>query len=350
MKSNRATNPSAFLYEDARFRVVGEPRIELPESARRALEEAHQGLAAHPDARLVGCLCGSGADVRVTLGDRHGLPFCLLLCRRCGLIRANPQPSAEQLVWFYSQVYRRLYGPFARTDDTLFESKLWKGELVRQALAAARISLASGPIVDLGCGGGWTLAPLGSLQQPLIGFDFDEGLLALGKSRGLDLRLGGLPRALADGVRAALVIFGHVLEHTLDPEAELRALAALLAPGGLLYLEVPHTRRIGGAALQNDSLRYWQRAHLWDFQREHLRALAERAGYDVLWESEDEASVFLLCRPGREAAPAEFPALGSRVEAQLRRFEARYQSRSHRLLTAARRAYGRGARLLRAAR
>lgn len=342
--------PNAFLYEDARFRVVGEPRVALPESARLALDEAHQALAAHPDVRIVVCPCGKSDDVRVTLGDRHGLPFSLVLCQSCGIIRANPQPSAEQLTWFYSQIYRRLYGPFAKTDDVLFESKLWKGELVRRALDTSRLSLASGPIVDLGCGGGWTLAPLRSREQPLIGFDFDERMMALGRSRGLDLRVGGLPRALADGVRASLVIFGHVLEHTLDPEAELRALAALLAPGGLLYLELPHTRRIGGAALQNDSLGYWQRAHLWDFQREHLRVLAGRAGYAVLWESEDENSLFLICRPEREGSRTDFPAIGGRVAAQLAGFEEKYQSRSRRLLTAARRAYGKSKRLLRAAR
>jgi SAM-dependent methyltransferase len=344
--------PGAFLYADARFRSVGEPRVAMPESALVALDEAHRQLAKHPDARLVACLCGEADDVRVTLGDRHGLPVGLVLCRHCGLIRANPQPSAEQLGWFYSRVYRRLYGPFAAADAALFESKLWKGELVRSALESAGVSLVGGPIIDLGCGGGWTLAPLAAFTQPRIGFDFDERLLELGRARGLDLRLGGLDRALTDGVRASLVIFGHVLEHTLDPEAELRALGALLAPGGLLYLELPHTRRIGDGALQNDGSRYWQRAHLWDFQRRHLLALAARAGYAVVWDSEDEQSVFMLCRAASEAtAPSSaWPALGPAVERQLLGFEARYQSRVRRLVTAAHRVYRKGTKLLRAAR
>lgn len=332
-----------FLYADRRFRVIGEPRVALPAPARVALAEAHRGLAEHPDACVVACPCGAQDDQRVSIGDRHGLPLSLVLCRRCGIIRANPRPSAARLTWFYSSVYRRLYGPFGPTDDALFQSKLWKGALVQRALAAAQARLPEGPIVDLGCGGGWTLAPLADGGRARVGFDFDERLLTLGRSRGLDLRLGGVERARRDGLRASLLIFGHVLEHTLDPEAELREITSLLAPGGFLYVEVPHTRRIGGTLLQNDSSRYWQRAHLWDFQREHVRTLAQRAGYDVVWESEDSDSVFLLCQAAQPASATSFPSLGARVQRQLLRFEALHQSRPRRLLAAARKAYQKSA-------
>lgn len=343
---------AAFLYSDARFRVIGAPRVAVPELARRALEEAHRALVEHPDARLARCLCGNAAEERrVSAADRHGLPFNLVLCRACGLIRVNPQPSPERLRWFYAQVYRRLYGPFAKDDAALFDSKLWKGELVQRGLSSSGLTLSKTgePVVDLGCGGGWTLAPFAA-ERACIGFDFDERLIAIGRARGLDLRLGGVERALADGVRAALVILGHVLEHTLDPEAELRALAPLLAEGGLLYVEVPHTRRIGCAALRNDSACYWQRAHLWDFQRGHLAALLERAGYRVLWTSEDENSVFTLSRWAGAIQPGPWPRLGADVEAQLLGFERRHGSiaeRAPRVVEAARRAAKKGSGLLR---
>jgi SAM-dependent methyltransferase len=359
---------SAFLYEDPRFRVVGEPRVSVPAAALEALALAHGDLTEHPDACLVSCLCGQSGDVRVTLSDRHGLPLQLVLCRQCGLIRANPQPSAERLAWFYSRVYRRLYGPFASDDRALFESKLWKGRLVQRALLSSGARLPEGPVVDLGCGGGWTLSAFAGGDgtggdglnggdgtggdgagpgRACIGFDFDERLLELGQKRGLDLRLGGVQKARADGVRAALLIFGHVLEHTLDPVAELRGLAPLLTEAGLLYLEVPHTRRIGSTELRDDSSRYWQRAHLWDFQRAHLVALAERAGYGIVWSSEDDKSVFLLCRAGGAGAVSEFPRLGHQVESQLLGFEALYQSAPHRARRAARQALRSGSGLLR---
>jgi SAM-dependent methyltransferase len=338
---------AAFLYEDERFRIVGEPRVHVPAAAQEALDEAHGDLAMHPDACLVSCPCGQSSDVRVTLGDRHGLPLQLVACRHCGLIRANPQPTSERLAWFYSQVYRRLYGPFARDDRALFEGKLWKGQLVQSALRSSGLGLPEGPVVDLGCGGGWTVSAFAGAGRATIGFDFDERLLELGKQRGLDLRLGGVEKARADGVRAALLIFGHVLEHTLDPVAELRGLAPLLSEAGLLYLEVPHTRRIGSAELQNDSSRYWQRAHLWDFQRAHLISLAERAGYRVVWSSEDDKSVFLLCRAEAAGRVSELPQLGPQVESQLLGFEALYQSGPHRARRAARRALRSGSGFLR---
>jgi SAM-dependent methyltransferase len=341
------SDTSAFLYADGRFRRLGEPRVELPPSALSALDEAHQKLVEHPDAVVIGCLCGTSADIRVAICDRHGLPLSLVLCRSCGLIRANPQPNAEQLAWFYSRVYRGLYGPFAANEGALFDGKRWKGRLVLAALQSAGVSLPSGPVVDLGCGGGWTLAAFSEAGHTCIGFDFDERWIGIGQKRGLDLRLGGAEQARRAQVQAGLLILSHVLEHVLDPENELRQLRPLLMASGLLYIEVPHTRRIGGVALRNDSLRYWQRAHLWDFQRSHLSSLAERAGYDVLWSSEDENSVFLLCGVGKSSGASSWPRVGPQVQAQLLGFESRHQSRAQRLVNTALTVYSERLRPLR---
>jgi SAM-dependent methyltransferase len=334
---------TGFLYADGRFRKLGEPTMVLPSAARLALKEAHRELTAHPDVRIVACLCASAADVRVSICDRHGLPLSLVLCQTCGLIRINPQPADAQLSWFYAQIYRRLYGPFGKDDEALFDSKRWKGQLVQTALRQAGLALPEGPVLDLGCGGGWGLAAFAEAGHTTLGYDFDERLIAIGTKRGLDLRFGGAEQARRAGVRSALLIFSHVLEHVPDPESELRGLKPLLRESGLLYVEVPHTQRIGGAGLGNDSLRYWQRAHLWDFQRSHLIALVARAGYDVIWTSEDDNSVFLLCRAGDVSTPSSWPHVGPQVKAQLLGFEARYHSRAHRLVMKGREAYGRGA-------
>jgi SAM-dependent methyltransferase len=337
----------SFLYDDARFRTLGQPHIKLPDSALRALSRAHQKLIEQPDSRTVDCLCGAASDVRVTIADRHGLPLSLVLCRGCGVIRANPQPSSDVLSWFYAEVYRDLYGPFASDDTKLFDSKRWKSQLVVRALEQAGLSVPDGPVVDLGCGGGWTLAAFKGAGRVCIGYDFDPRLIGIGRARGLDLRIGGAEVARQQAVRAGLLIFSHVLEHLPDPQQGLRELRSLLTHSSLLYIEVPHVRRIGNVALANDSLRYWQRAHLWDLQQSHLRALTERAGYEVLWASEDEESVFLLCRVCDTAGTPAWPLIGPQVGAQLLRFESRHQSRPYRLAGMARNAYRKRSRQVR---
>lgn len=331
---------NGFLYAAERFRLVGKPRVALSPRSADAVADAHARLVRSPDAVAVACLCGGGRESRVTLCDRYGLPHSLVLCERCGLIRANPQPSPEFQAWFYAHAYREMYGPHTRSHSALFASKLWKGELIANALRSADVSFAGGPVLDLGCGGGWALMPFANSGRTCIGFDYDPEFIDLGRGLGLDLRLGGIPRAREAGLKAALVIFAHVLEHVAQPLTELESIRPLLADDGLLYLEVPHTRRIG-EKLGSDSLAYWQRAHLWDFQREHLVSLAEAAGFQVVWQADDENSAFALCRlrraPGAAGAPplapsAAWPDLGVRVRLQLEGFERAYQSRTQRLL------------------
>lgn len=340
------TSLSGYLYADARFRTLGSPVVPLSERARGALDEAHRYFAAHPDAERLACPCGDEGhrDEVVTLADRHGLPCRLVLCPTCGLIRMNPRPTPETLTWFYSDTYRRLYDPPLQ-GDALFDNKTWKGRLVRRVLEGSGQTLPEGPILDVGCGGGWSLAAFADTGRPLIGYDYDPRLLELGRSRGLDLRPGGLEGALEAGTQGALVICSHVLEHTLDPVAHLASMAPLVAPGGLLYVEVPHTRRVGTESLAYDSLGYWQRAHLWDFQVEHVVALAQRAGYAPAYSHTDDQSAYVLAASG-EPDPVPMPSLGSRVRDELLAFEAQRQSPRARIELELQRASRRGKALL----
>ncbi len=296
------------------------PARDVPPDPRSAVHEVERYLEAHPDTDDTPCLCGASRDVQVVERDRDGLRCPLWLCCECGLIRMNPQPSERTLAWFYAHHYRAIYGPHIGDPTALFASMEWKGRLVESALRGAALELRSGPIVDLGCGGGWVLERLRGLGWPTLGYDYDEPLLALGRARGLDLRCGGVREARDQGVRAELLVLAHVLEHTKDPVAHLRSLHPLVAPGGWLYLEVPHTRRIGDALLGQASL-YWQRAHLWDFQRPHLDAVARRAGWVPVYASDDRLSVQLICQAGAPAPELPMPRIGSKVAAQLRAHE-----------------------------
>jgi SAM-dependent methyltransferase len=330
------------LHNDARYIVAATP-AGLPRPAVVAAQEVKAWIRRSPDDQPTPCLCGFSEAAVVSEVDRHGLPIHLVLCRDCGLIRADPQPTAAWYGWFYRDVYRRLYGPFGDIRG-LFGSKAWKGPLVQGALAKAGRTSLRGPIVDLGCGGGWTLAPFAEQGLPCIGYDYDARLLALGRERGLDLREGGVDQAMADGVQADVLILAHVVEHVPDPVGFLRSVRPLLRAGGAAYVEVPHTRRIGTPALGHDSLRYWQRAHLWEFQHAHVVALLRRAGYVVEWDGEDGQSVYVVATPRQPQRPAgladpdeasAWPPLGAQVEAELLAFERKRRSLTGRVERAA---------------
>ena len=288
------TDTPTLLLEHPRYHTLGVNRHRDSPAIRKALGEVQEYLALHPDSDPVECPCGTHDDVLVTECDRNGLPCRLKLCQHCGLIRVDPQPSEESLAWFYAHAYREILGAHQIPENELFAKRLWKGELIRKVLDDARVAPKDGPIVDVGCGGGWALQPLQGFGCDLVGYDFDERMLGVGRARGLDLRHGGVEEATRDGVQAALLVCAHVLEHTKDPVAHLESLRPLVREGGHLYLEVPHVRRVR-ETMDGDALLYWQRAHLWDFQREHVEVLARRAGWDPVYSSEDSQSVYLVC-------------------------------------------------------
>ena len=76
-----------------------------------------------------------------------------------------------------------------------------------------------------------------------------------------------------------LVTLNQVLEHVVDPVGFLRSIAADVAPGGAVYVEVPDVSDIG--YLPPDHDRFHQQ-HLWIFSKDSLSKLAQKAGYEIV--------------------------------------------------------------------
>lgn len=112
-----------------------------------------------------------------------------------------------------------------------------------------RLRAVPGPVVDAACGAGRHLAALRAAGIPAVGFDLSADLLA--SARGRTGCAGHLVRGdlrappLAGGCGAVLCLFtafGY-FDETANA-ACLAALAGLLAPGGLLLLDLPDPDRV----------------------------------------------------------------------------------------------------------
>jgi 2-polyprenyl-3-methyl-5-hydroxy-6-metoxy-1,4-benzoquinol methylase len=79
------------------------------------------------------------------------------------------------------------------------------------------------------------------------------------------------------------VIIFQVIEHVSDPAAVLRALARVLAPGGVLVVETPNVESLDARIFRR---RYWGGYHFprhWNlFSKETITRLGTRAGLEFV--------------------------------------------------------------------
>ncbi|RIL00858.1 MAG: methyltransferase type 11 [Proteobacteria bacterium] len=132
-------------------------------------------------------------------------------------------------------------------------------------------------ILDAGCGTGGNLAQLEGRGRR-VGLDYAPEALAGCRTRGLPELVRGSVTALpfADGSFGAVLSIS-VLYHewVRDPAAALRELRRVLAPGGLLLVDVPGYRSL--TSPHDEAVMTARR-----FTAGELRALVEASGFEVL--------------------------------------------------------------------
>ena len=97
--------------------------------------------------------------------------------------------------------------------------------------------------LDVGCGAGLLAEPLARLGAAVTAIDAAPELIVAAREhsgrQGLEIDYRAAAVEMVEG-RYDLVTSLEVIEHVADPQAFLRALAARLAPGGLMILSTPN--------------------------------------------------------------------------------------------------------------
>ena len=268
------------------------------------------------------------ADVEAALPDREPVvcPLCrcephrfavdfqgfhLARCPSCGLQCQNPRPAVAQLS---EAVYGDTYHPAAHAGDDPYRERTFARQLAR---IGGHVTARPASVLDVGCGAGAFLRYARARGWDASGADLH--VTGAARGTGADLYEGALTAIDFGGATFDAVRFNHVLEHTPDPLAELRAARRVTRPGGLLVVGVPN---LAGWNIRLKSVqsrlglkrRPWKHYgalhHLWFFTPATLARLAEAAGFRVVdWETPAD---------GRPEAPGVLRDLISRPVAALR--------------------------------
>lgn len=264
-------------------------------------------------------LCRSAdSTALVATHDRlHRLPgsFQLVRCDDCGLVRLSPRPTAQSLPRYYPEGEYHAHQRTVLTQGSPDRSLAWVRDALRDEalrtlgyprashswarpiLRAARRPLVrratfgcpgfppyveGGTALDVGCGNGAFLAVLQQAGWRVVGVDLSLAAAeASADSFGIEVHTGEVTDPYFDGRQFDFVHMSHVLEHVSSPTTTLRRVAALLRPGGMLYVETPNIDAMGFRIWRSRWFPLESPRHLWLFSGPTLTRTLTGAGLTV---------------------------------------------------------------------
>ena len=302
----------------------------MPAERRERIAALGYDYAGQPREPVAACnLCGAGRFTVIAHRDRYGFPAEAHACERCGLVFLNPRMTPAAYGRFYQGVYRPLVSAFhgrlidARTIQD--EQRVYAQERVE--FLRPFISPDLSTLLDIGGSTGVVAAHLAA-QFGLQGTIIDPAPLEVAEARrlGLETLTGLVEEHDFGGQTFDLVIICQTVDHLLDVGGTLARVRDVLAPAGLLFIDIVDFR---AAYLRNWSVEDAIKIdHPYYLTEDTMTAYLRRAGFEVVRAdyAADHLHVGYVCRPAQPAADA-LPDPGS-VTALLREVRSVQNARS----------------------
>lgn len=204
----------------------------------------------------------------------------LVRCAQCGLMYLSPRPSPRAIGAFYPPDY----APFRRAVEdepwALLRRMRRRKLAQRRRLVESATGRTRGRVLDVGCSTGLFLNEMAQAGWQAEGVEPAPEAARYARERfGLAVFEGMLEEAPLEAGSFDLVSFWDVLEHVFSPSATLARTAALLAPGGVVAINVPNWDSFDRRLFGGDWQGFDPPRHLYVFDRVTLGALLERAGF-----------------------------------------------------------------------
>jgi len=240
------------------------------------------------------CICGSKSDLLLSRTDRHCVEFTTVICKSCGLIRAQKYFRDEDVIDFYKNYYRTQnysnkyveHSPKDFFEEQKLESK-FKFELLNKYKIK---EIRNIKIVDLGGGIGGVLDHF-EKNNELFLFDFYQPYLDYAKSRGINSIKGGLEKL---NFKPDIIILSHVVEHWNNFDREIKKLINFQKKGETLnYIEFPGVDSVKDGRREGDILGDIHIPHVHYFTSYVFENLMNRYGFEKLYIDSFIKSIFI---------------------------------------------------------
>ena len=198
-------------------------------------------------------------------------------CRRCGHGVLVPMPRPAELEKLYSPAYFASHYELIRPESVQEFSRRISQE--KHRVKSVRQYAAGGRLLDVGCGPGYFLYACNNRFE-VTGFDPSQANRDFFHTH-LEVELVHDFSRLA-GRRFEVITFWHSLEHCPDPRAELTRFISLLAPGGVLIVDVPNHHSIDACMEAYDWPGWDVPFHCHHFTHRSLNLLVQELGLEVV--------------------------------------------------------------------
>lgn len=248
-----------------------------------------------PDLRQI------AADPVLEENDGYLPSLQLQRCRQCAMVYLNPRLTLDSMVAVEDESEVYTFGP------DVAEQWITGGLIGLVAQLEGHLRTPGRRLLDIGCNRGLLLEAARRRGWKVLGVEISpESANRARRDYGLTVyaTLDSLTEA-EPNARFDLITAWHVLEHTFDPVAFLRAAAARLAPQGVLALQVPSFDYLDEFRRRNEPGSLLCAVHNFYFTAANLQTVLACAGLTVLHIESDPNSLLLtaICTRPVESRP-----------------------------------------------
>jgi 2-polyprenyl-3-methyl-5-hydroxy-6-metoxy-1,4-benzoquinol methylase len=230
-------------------------------------------------------ICASSSFTQIADRIREG-EGRILSCDQCGLVIQDLNWNDERLRGYYESEYQKtnsLVSGRALSAREHFEIRLGSIEpSYEQIVPLVHPGMS---VLEVGCGSGALLSLLKPHAKRLVGVELNHEFVEfINNELDIEAHYGDI-NTLGLSEHFDVVMCVDTLDHLPNPFQTVQSMIRLLAPGGVLYLEVPNLDDALNLYLPQPNRQayqtfFWHRAHLFYFNQQSVQALLRKAGLD----------------------------------------------------------------------